>query len=195
MTGAPPHSGLQQVYFQSRPLLTRLVRARGLTPDEAEEVLQELYLKLENTISAPIADPVAYLCRMASNLVIDQRRAAQRRAQRHEDWSSTHYAIDRERDETPSAEAQLIARERLDRVEAALAALPARTVQVFKQFRLEGMPQREIAQVQGISLSAVEKHLQRAYRVILAVQTALDADLLQPERHIHERALNVDQHN
>ena len=43
-------------------------------------------------------------------------------------------------------------------------------------------PQKEIAVAMGVSLSAVEKHLQKAYRAVIEVQQGLDAEHTQPER-------------
>ncbi len=193
MTGTEAPSGLRQAFLTVRPLLLRLVRARGVALDEAEDILQELYLKLDHINAQPIADPTAYLCRMASNLVLDHRRSAERRAQRQDDWSEAHSGTERDMDDSPSVEQQMLARERLQRVETALAALPPRTVNIFLQFRLEGLGQRAIAEAEGISLSAVEKHLQRAYRAIVDVRVQLDADSDAGRRLPNERDKNVDE--
>jgi RNA polymerase sigma-70 factor (ECF subfamily) len=85
-------------------------------------------------------------------------------------------------DERPSPEQALIARERLALVSAALAALPERTLLAFRRYRIDGMPQRQIAGELGISLSAVEKHLQKAYQVVVETQKRLDADTHCPQR-------------
>ena len=79
-------------------------------------------------------------------------------------------------DDQPSAEERLIARERLAVVQRALARLPERTVVILRRFRLDEIGQRQIAAELGISVSAVEKHLQRAYRALLEARAELDAD-------------------
>jgi len=56
----------------------------------------------------------------------------------------------------------LQARQSLATVMAALRALPERTRTIFILFRLEGMKQREIADVLGISVRTVELHVIRA---------------------------------
>ena len=48
-------------------------------------------------------------------------------------------------------------------------------MQTFVLFRVEGVPQRDIATQLGISLSAVEKDLQRAYRAIADLKESGDA--------------------
>jgi RNA polymerase sigma-70 factor (ECF subfamily) len=58
----------------------------------------------------------------------------------------------------------MIARERLADVERMLRDLGERTYEIFRLYRVEELPQRVIAERFDISLSAVEKHLQKAYR-------------------------------
>ncbi|WP_408988075.1 sigma factor-like helix-turn-helix DNA-binding protein [Sphingomonas sp. SUN019] len=43
-------------------------------------------------------------------------------------------------------------------------------------FRLEGKPQKEIAAALGISVSAVEKHVYKAYKSVVDAQARLEAD-------------------
>jgi RNA polymerase sigma-70 factor (ECF subfamily) len=173
--------GLQAVLLAQRPALLRYLRARRVAFDEAEDLLQDLYVKLAAQPPGPVAEPRAYLYRMAENLLLDRRRAAGRRARREEAWIGAHVSPG-EAEAGPDAEAVLIARERLALVAKALAALPERTAFVFRRFRLEGAAQRDIAAELGISLSAVEKHLQKAYRALVDVQTRLDAGADAPQR-------------
>jgi RNA polymerase sigma-70 factor (ECF subfamily) len=163
-----PASGLSAVLIANRGPLLRFLRARG-AGDDAEDVLQELWLKVERLVAeGPIADPRAYLFRMADNLMHDRVRASIRRTQREKSWSETGYDPAGQ-DETPSAERALAARQRLRQVERALATLGERSQAIFRRFRIDGVTQSRIAQDEGISLSAVEKHLQRAYRVVAAL--------------------------
>ena len=172
-------NGLRAAFMALRPALLRFMMARGASSEDAADLVQDLYLKLDQAGSTPVAEPRAYLYRMADNLVLDQRRSAQRRARRNEAWVGP----DPDRDDRPSTEAVLIARERLGHIERALRALPERTADIFRRFRLDGQSQRTIAAALDISLSAVEKHLQRAYRAVLAAKTEIDADLPPPRRH------------
>lgn len=173
--------GLREIYLAIRPELLRFLAARRADAD-AEDIVQELFLKLDGAPSAPIANPRAYLYRMADNLLLDRRRAARRRAAREEAWTDTQGGIRPDVDGGPDSERTLMARERLAALERALAGLPERTAAVFRRFRLDNIPQRDIAHEFGISLSAIEKHLQRAYRVVLDAQAALDAESHSPQR-------------
>ncbi len=164
-------SGIQAVLFSHRESLLRFLRARG-AGDAAEDLLQELWIKVA-AFSGPVNDPRAYLYRCANNLMLDRKRAEMRGARRDDAWAETsgggEDAI------TPDSEHTLIAREELREAEAALVALGERTETIFRKFRLGGMSQPEIAAELGISLSAVEKHLQKAYRALIEVRRRLDA--------------------
>lgn len=94
---------------------------------EAEDLLHDLWLKLNGLETGPIADPRSYLFRMTDNLVLDRRRSGQRRARRDEAWTEAQSGAAIDMDDRPSAEQTLLARERLRSVEHALAELPERT--------------------------------------------------------------------
>jgi RNA polymerase sigma-70 factor (ECF subfamily) len=68
----------------------------------------------------------------------------------------------------PSAERTLLARERLAQIESVLEELSARARTIFRRFRVDGASHKIIAAEQGISVSAVEKQLQRTYHAIMA---------------------------
>jgi RNA polymerase sigma-70 factor (ECF subfamily) len=141
--------------------------------DEAEDILQDLFLKLETLRPGPVAEPRAYLHRMAENLLYDRRRTAARRSSREEAWLASQLGAIHEADGRPSAERDLIAREEWRLISEALAALPDRTLQIFRLYRLDGLRQREIAAELGISVSSVEKNLRRAYQVVVEAQQSL----------------------
>jgi len=174
-------SGLSAVLIANRGPLLRFLRARG-AGDDCEDILQELWLKVERLeAEGPIADPRAYLFRMADNLMHDRVRASMRRTNREHAWIETGFDPAGQ-DETPSAERALLARQRLRRVELALATLGDRTQAIFRRFRVDGVAQSRIAQEEGISVSAVEKHLQRAYRVVASLVEEADEAVPQPRR-------------
>jgi RNA polymerase sigma factor (sigma-70 family) len=177
--------GLAAVFEANRPALRRFLVARRARPDEADDILQELFLKIGKLPTGPIADPLAYLYRIADNLLLDLRRAQSRRNVREDAWTMARHGAG-EIDDQPSAEDLLIARERLGLVQATLSRLPERTVTAFRRFRLDGIGQRQIAAELGISVSAVEKHLQRAYRTLLEARSELDAELPAARRPIDE---------
>ena len=178
-------SGLSAVFEANRHALRRFLAARRAHPDEIEDILQETFLRIRRAPTGPISDPVGYLYRMVDNLLVDLRRSQSRRAAREEAWLATHSGGG-EADAQPSAEEALIAKEQLKLIQESLLRLPERTLLVFRRFRLEGVGQREIAAELGISLSAVEKHLQRAYRALLESRNKFGAEVLPGRRPDNE---------
>ncbi|MDB5697344.1 MAG: polymerase subunit sigma-24, partial [Alphaproteobacteria bacterium] len=119
---------------------------------------------------------------MADNLLLDRRRYDGRRIVREAAGVADQRHGSGERSDAPSAVQQLIDRERLAAVSSALAELPERTLSIFRRFRVEGIPQKQIAEELEISVSAVEKHLQRAYHVVTEARARLDADIAGSRR-------------
>lgn len=184
-------SGLEQVLLTNRAKLLRFLRVRLGDDHEAEDCLQDLWLKIRSVDSGPIAGPLPYLLTIARNLALDRRRSARYRGHRDGAWLAARQNSSDGADNAPSAERILIDRERLRVILAILEGLPDRTAAVFRMFRLEGLAQKTIARQFAISLSAVEKHLQRAYRAIVDAQSALDVELDDCQRPIDERENSV----
>lgn len=166
-------AGLERIFLDLRPALARYLLTRGLPTADVEDLLQDVFLKL-GSHTGPIDEPRAYLYRMTHNLLLDRRRSADRRVRRDDEWSSGGTGVASESDPQPSAEHRLIAREQLAAMVAAIAALPVRTGDIFRRYRLDGQTQQAIAGDIGISKSAVEKHLYRAFAVLASARAAFD---------------------
>ena len=67
--------GLQAIFLANQPTLLRFLTARGAGAD-AEDLLQELWLKISTAATGPVANPLSYLVRPAGNLMRDRHRAA-----------------------------------------------------------------------------------------------------------------------
>ncbi|MBU6206887.1 MAG: hypothetical protein KGQ42_04305, partial [Alphaproteobacteria bacterium] len=65
--------GIIAICLEMRPGLMRFLEARGAASHEAEDLVQEIMLKLSAQPTGPIADPKAYLYKMAHNIFIDRR--------------------------------------------------------------------------------------------------------------------------
>lgn len=163
--------GLQRVLLNERGRLLRFLAARG-AGGEAEDVLHDLWQRVASLPGQPIAEPISYLFRAAENLMRDRRRSTISRERRQQDW---HDAGPSAEDE-PQGERVLIARERLREAQATLAALGPRVEQVFRRYRLDGVGQAAIARDFGVSLSSVEKDLQKAYRALAQLKAKFDAE-------------------
>jgi RNA polymerase sigma-70 factor (ECF subfamily) len=149
-------------------MLERYLRSRG-AGQGAEDLAQELWIKAASLPpGTEVSEPSSYLFRMAHNLMLDRRRHELRRDTRDHEYLEVSSLGGMDVDPSPSAERALDAKRELDRVQAVLRSLGERTDYIFRRHRVEGIPQRDIAAELGISLSAVEKHLQRAYRAVQA---------------------------
>ena len=167
-------NGLEAMFLGNRDVLLRFLRARG-GGDAAEDLLHELWLRASMAETGPIAEPLSYLYRVANNLMLDRYRSSVRAQRRDQDWSDSAGGTIAGVSDEPSAERALIARERLREAEETLAALGDRAAAVFRRYRIEGESQRDIATALGISLSAVEKDLQKAYRAMTDLRRRQDA--------------------
>ena len=165
-------SGLEAVFLANRERLRGFLAAHG-AGDAADDLLQELWLKLSSAHTGPIAQPLSYLYRAANNLMLDRYRATQAAAQRDADWTETATTFPGRSDE-PSGERRLISREALELAQATLDALGERVATIFRRHRLDGIPQRDIAHEMGVSISTVESDLRRAYRAMIELKERLD---------------------
>ena len=160
---------LSAVYHQIRPKLLRLLHARTRDAALAEDLVQELWVRLQKTELGTVANCEAYLYRMAMNLATDHARAQMQRVAREEDWADC--ALENQggilRDSAPDAERLLLGREALARVMQALADMPPRAAHIFRLHRIEGLSHSEIAQQLAISRSAVEKSMAIALKYLL----------------------------
>lgn len=156
---APP-GGLLAAYDAHRVALRRFLAARSGAPAEAEDMMQELWLAAHNMAAGPVANPRAYLFRIANNLVLARHRAALRAAARDRAWIDLrHGAAAEPEDDAPTADAAMIAREEAAALASAIANLPPAAGRAFRLHKFDGLSHEEVAAELGISRSGVEKHI------------------------------------
>lgn len=163
--------GMDAVLLANRAQLIRFLEAHG-AGDAAEDLFQELWMRVTQRPTGPVGNPLGYLYRAANNLMVDRYRSERQSRVRDRAWTESRGLDDVAPD--PTAEEQLIAREELRRLNGVLQSLGERAARCFQRFRLDGVPQRQIAQELGISLSTVESDLRRAYAALLAVRRQSD---------------------
>ncbi|MCA3256005.1 MAG: sigma-70 family RNA polymerase sigma factor, partial [Alphaproteobacteria bacterium] len=140
-----------------RPALMSFFRRRVKDPCEAEDLTQDVFLRVLAT-GKPVERLDAYIFQIASNLLADRaRRLAVRRrhqtAVRHDSLT----AID------PIDPLRVtVARGEVAAVGDALRQLPERTRAMFLLYRIDQLPQDAIGELMGISASAVKQHVARA---------------------------------
>jgi RNA polymerase sigma-70 factor (ECF subfamily) len=116
------HSGLEAVFLANRQRLLGFLAAHG-AGDAAEDLLQELWLRVSAAKAGPIAQPLSYLYRAANNLMLDRYRSVRQAAQRDADWTEAATTAPGRSDE-PSGERRMISREQLEIAQATLDAPP-----------------------------------------------------------------------
>ena len=150
-------ASLQLVERFRAPLISYFFRRIG-TKSEAEDLTHEVLLRvLSKHDFEALENPDGFIFQTATNLLRDRaRRARTRRERKNELENSLAQA------EVFSPERVMNGRQELKRVLLALKELPAKTRNIFMLHRLEGLKYYEIADLYGISTSAVEKHLIKA---------------------------------
>ncbi|MEO5337853.1 MAG: RNA polymerase sigma factor [Magnetospirillum sp. WYHS-4] len=159
--------GLERLYGDCRrslhPVLARRLGSRA----DADDVLHEAFIRfMGRYLGQSIANPLALMARIAINIVRDSARMESHRRGLVDATEGSFCSGPA----PPSPESELSGRQDLRRLKDAIDGLPPRCREVFLLHRVEGLPHSEVAQILGISRSAVEKHMIRAQgqlRVVL----------------------------
>ena len=166
-------AGLERAFLDNRDRLLRFVAARG-AGDAAEDVLQEVWLKISAARTGPISAPLSYLFRTADLLMIDRYRSARQADKRDRDWSDAHGATVPGVSDAPSPERAIIARQTAQLVAETLEGVSSRAAAMFRRHRIDGLSQRQVAEEFGVSLSTVESDLRAAYRALAELRERID---------------------
>ena len=168
MAAAPPDAddSLLAAYLERRANLVRFLAARAGSLAVAEDVAQELYLKIAGRDRGEaVANPTALLYRMALNLMLDRARGEARSAARDTAWRQVARSdiggVD-VADEPPADEAAALRLQRLRQLVMAVQELPPQAGRAFRLHKLEGLSHAETARAMGLSVKAVEKHVSAA---------------------------------
>lgn len=141
----------------------------------AADLVQDLFLRFWRRPDVQVEALDTYLLRSASNLAIDHLRSEGSRDRAAEGLQQA--------DEAQGGQAPEQALEvdhDLQRIEAALRALPERTQQIFLLNRIHGCTYGEIAKAMQLSQSAVEKHMMRALEACKASVAEPASSLRRP---------------
>ena len=150
---------IEELCGRFSPSLNRYFSRRVQDRAEIDDLVQQVFERLLRRGNVLDLERLGgYVFQTASSVLTDHaRRRRTRHADMHDEFVETeHGGADF------SAEHVLIERERLKRATALLLELPERTRVIFVLRRLEGMRYLDVAARLGISVRAVEKHMQRA---------------------------------
>jgi RNA polymerase sigma factor (sigma-70 family) len=140
--------------------IKRLLRKRGRTPEEAEDLVQEAFLRLHVYMKErnEVRQPEAFMVRTALNLSVDLGRRSHRDLYSDETLEDLPIV-----DWAPNPEEVFAAQQRLNQMRIVLdTQVSPRTREVYFLHRLEGFTHEEIAQRMSMSVRTVEKHIARA---------------------------------
>lgn len=163
-------STLTATYVEHRDALKRFLVARFRDEDIAEDIVQEVYLRLNrSSFDREIKNPVAFLYRVTNNLALDYRRGQQRRGARDKNWSDVnHNTVGNETiHDQPDADDALDAKKKVALIVKALDNLPPQCRKVFIAHKFEGLTHREVAEKFGVSRGTVEKHMAKALKYLV----------------------------
>lgn len=163
---------LEQSFAVNRPRLLRFLVARG-AGDEAEDLLQDLWLRLTKVDPSPAMHSIGYMMRAADRLMIDRFRSRRQATLREQAWSDAQAGAT-DHAPAPNAERIVAASQELQLIEQTIARLGERPAAIFRRHRIEGIPQRVIAEELGISISTVESDLRRVYGALVDLRSTLD---------------------
>ena len=149
---------LDTVFQDIEPELFTFVMSRVRCKATADDLTQELSLRLTSIDSKKIAHAKSYLFRMAANLVADH----QRREQRTNRLLETFVLTRSERFDSLTPERVVMARQEIEALTRVVRRMSPTTRKIFKMNRFVGMSQKEIAKSLGVSHTTVEKHIRKA---------------------------------
>jgi RNA polymerase sigma-70 factor (ECF subfamily) len=147
---------VEQLSRRYHAVLLRYFARRGVAPQDAPDLVQEVFARLSKR---PMLDQVqsvdGYLFATAANIALDFFR--HRKVRTDNPAEGFYEALQLSGDFSP--ERLLEGRQELRGIVAALNEMPERMRNIFILARLENLPRAEIAQRLGISKSLVEQQI------------------------------------
>jgi RNA polymerase sigma-70 factor (ECF subfamily) len=148
---------VSRLFEEARDDVYRYLLTIGLYPPQAQEAVQEVFLRLYTTLrkGEEIQNPRAWIFRVAHNLGL-KTRSRQHSEQPFDPEIGVKYAA-----QTATPETDLLERERMGRFHSAVQGLSEQQRRCLF-LRMEGLRYPEIGLALGISASAVGEFLRRA---------------------------------
>jgi len=150
------------------PLVQRFLQSKGLSMEKAADLSQDAFVRLWNNCDKVTADKAkSYLLTVANNLMIDDYRKVKT------SLKARDYLKDAPAVEDP--EYKLQESEFRAKLEQAMDCMHDGCREVFVMSRMDGMKYREIADVLGIGVKAVEKRMSKA------IKHLVDHEIIKPK--------------
>ncbi len=163
-------SALDQLDRRLRPALMAFFVRRVRNHAEAEDLTQEVFARLAQGSSGPVECADAYVFQVAANLIRDRARREKVRS----DYRAEK-ALEDDAGLDPIDPARIVdGRLGLERLAAGIAGLPEKTRRIFVLYRIENIDKATIASSYGLTVRAIEQHIQKA---IVALLPIMEGDL------------------
>lgn len=157
-------SAFSELYDRYSPALALYIKRFVNSSDLSEDLTQEVFIKMwqQRSKLEEVRSIKAYLFIMARNHTLNSLKKALRSD------VAMGEVINSFVEQRNNTEEELLAKEYLEYLEKALAALPLRTREIFKLCRQEGKSYDEVALALGISRNAVKNHMVGSMKVLSA---------------------------
>ena len=124
--------------------------------DQADDVLQESFIRLwKNCAKVTLESAKGFLYKIATNLSISVKRSEKVKLKYEERMVQS--GLDHE-----SPEFRILEKEFLEKLTNAISILPDKQREVFLMNRVEKKTYKEIAELSGVSVKAIEKSMHKA---------------------------------
>jgi RNA polymerase sigma factor (sigma-70 family) len=166
----PDPNRLLATYLERREDLVRYFRVRLRSDEAAEDLVQDIYVKITSLRAEAIENPSGFLFRLGTNLMLDQIKQRARAGRRDAEWrgATTTGARGEAISEASPADVVVDARQRLASIIEVVKDLPAPAQEAFRLHKLEGLTHAETAKAMNVSRSSVEKYMMLCLKRILA---------------------------
>lgn len=154
--------GVSAVFLTIEPYLKRFLRRFLSHSQDIEDVVQNTYIKARCAEEDRVIDsPKSFLFRIARNEALMELRKKSRRI--------TDYIEELDVPETPhegtSLEDELMTEQKLGIFCQSVLEMPPRCREVFLMCKVYGQSYKEVATQLGMSVSGVEKHVARGFKI------------------------------
>lgn len=150
---------ITDIVAQQRTRLRNFIRRRVPDPDDAEDLVQEVFYRLvqANSLLMPVEQVTGWLFSVARNLITDLFR--KKKPERFDEVTNEDGEVITIEDLLPSSdagpEATLLRQALLEEMASAIAALPPEQREVFVAHELEGKSFKEMSAATGVSVNTL----------------------------------------
>lgn len=170
---------IEELVKEYQPRLKSFIRKRVTNKEDAEDILQDVFYQLINTIENavnPIEQVAAWLYRVTRNTIINKNKKKQELelpgAQTDdegnilEEFSGVLF-----NDDNPTPETEYLRSLVWEELETSLAQLPPEQREAFELTEIEGLPVKDVAEAAGISVNTL---LSRKHYAVKFLRKRLD---------------------